>query len=183
MSTLAYGTLTRRREEAPVSRGRSSLPGVKGYVDAVAALVPTEVLAFHALALQFTTETVETEGAGAVGSAAGEVIPTEDGEAVTAITDPVTLRWVFVGLLLAAPILYVVAHRRNHRGWHASDTVRMLIPPIAFVAWTMLQKSTAFDAVAGGIADAPRFLIASAAAIVVGLMARELAFKADATPP
>jgi hypothetical protein len=185
LSTLAYGLLSKRREETePVEkRGDSSIDGVKGYVDAVAALVPAEVLAFHALALQFTTDTVESEGEGSVTSEAGERVTTENSESVTVITDPAVLKVVFFALIVAAPLLYVFAHRRKHPGWHRSDWLRMTIPAAAFVAWTMLQKSTAFDAIVPAMADAPRFLIAAAAAVILGLAAQELAYKADGSHP
>jgi hypothetical protein len=145
--------------------------------------VPAELLAFHALALQFTTETVESEGDGSVTSEGGEEVSTESSEAVTVITDPAVLKVVFIGLIIAAPLLYIVAHRKLHPNWHRSDWLRMLIPAVAFVAWTMLQKSTAFDAIAPGMTEAPRFLIAAAAAVVLGFIAQELAYKADGDHP
>lgn len=58
MSTLAYASLTRRREQAPRGESmRNAPPGVNSYVDALAALVPAEVLSVHALILAVTTET------------------------------------------------------------------------------------------------------------------------------
>ena len=184
MSSIAYGVLTKKREEtAPVPKGETSLNGVKGYVDAVAAPVPAEVLAFHALALQFTTETVQSEGEGSVASEEGETAKTEDAEAVTIITDPTALKVVFIVLVIAACALYLVGHRRQHKGWHRADVARMLIPGAAFVVWTMLQKSTAFDAIAATFAETPRFLLAAGAAVFLGWLARELAYKADGSHP
>lgn len=184
MSTLAYGVLTKRREKAgAVERNETSLSGIKGYVDAVAALVPAEVLAFHALALQLTTETVESQGKGSVRSAEGATVTTQDAEVVTVITDPGTLKVVFIALTLAAPLLYAIGHRYQHQGWHRADWLRMLVPGAAFVVWTMLQKSTAFDAIAASLAEAPRFLIAVGLAVLLGFLARELAYKADGSHP
>jgi hypothetical protein len=58
----------------------------------------------------------------------------------------------------------------------------MVIPPLAFVGWTMLQKSTAFDAIAllvpGGISDAPRYAIAVIGAIVISAGATVLSYQA-----
>jgi hypothetical protein len=52
MSTLAYGALTRKREGAePRHSNREDPPELKGYVDALAALVPAEVLSLHAFAI------------------------------------------------------------------------------------------------------------------------------------
>jgi len=62
MSTLAYAAITRARETA--TRGTSTTekpPGVRTYIDALAALVPAEVLAAHATILTFTTRTFESK--------------------------------------------------------------------------------------------------------------------------
>lgn len=185
MSSFAYGVLTGAREETePVpKKGESSLGPVKAYIDAVAALVPAEILAFHALALQFTTESVEAKADETIPGAGGESIEAAKADPVTVITDPTALKWVFVGLLIAAPLLYWLAHRREHASWHASDWLRMLVPALAFVAWTMLQKSTAFDALDVGMSDTARTLAAAALAVVLGLAATQLAYKADGSHP
>jgi len=49
MSTLAYQAITKRRDEATPGTSDATSPGVGKYVDALAALVPAEVLAAHAL--------------------------------------------------------------------------------------------------------------------------------------
>ena len=57
MSTIAYAQFTTRREAAaPGTSTSASPPGVKTYVDALAALVPAEVLTLHALILSVTTK-------------------------------------------------------------------------------------------------------------------------------
>ena len=68
MSTLAYAALTARREEAsPGTSTTSGAPGMRTFVDALAALVPAEVLSVHAAVLSFTTNTAPAqEGGGAV---------------------------------------------------------------------------------------------------------------------
>jgi hypothetical protein len=131
MSTLAYAQLTTKREEAPPRTSSSqSPPGVKTYVDTFAALVPAEVLTLHAMILSATTK-IETN--------------------TTIITATETLTWAFYGLLIVSIGLYVaprlLAKERNHLDW-----IRMLIPPLALVGWTMLQRTTAFDAVCPGMA-------------------------------
>src|SRR4051794_7364855 len=95
MSTLAYGALTRKREEAaPDQSTTTAPPGVKTYVDALTALVPAEILALHAFIISVTTKTEKNAA----------------GESVTTITDPATLKWVFWALLILSVVLYAGAH-------------------------------------------------------------------------
>lgn len=107
----------------------------------------------------------------------------EVGEAVTTITEPGTLRGVFWALIALSIFLYVVGLRHRWGQWDRWEVVRAAIPALAFVAWTMLQKSTAFDAVAPGFEDAPRFAVAAIGAAVLGVVAALLARKADEKPP
>lgn len=163
MSTLAYAALTRRRTQA--TRGTSfstSPPGVTKYTDALAALVPAEVLTLHAVMLSLTTKTTQVEG----------------GNSVTEITDPRTLCWTFGVLCVLSIFLYSFARIRGG-GFDFLDVVRALIPPVAFVAWTMLQKSTAFDAVCPKLEVAPRTGIALLIALILGTVAGVLADEAD----
>lgn len=165
MSTLAYAALTRKREEAaPNTSSSTSSPGVRSYVDVLAALVPAEVLTAHAVVLSFTTTTQKNQV----------------GDMVTTITQAGTLRWVFVALLLLSVGLYV-ANSLKH--WDRWDFARMLIPPLAFVGWTMLQKATAFDAVAPDLGQASRSAIAVIGAIVLAVIAGLLAYQADQKNP
>jgi hypothetical protein len=55
----------------------------------------------------------------------------------------------------------------------------MLIPAFAFIAWTMVQKSTAFDAWFPGADDAPRYFGAIVATVLLGTLAARLATNAD----
>ncbi len=164
MSTLAYAAMTRLRTAAPpgTSKEQGGSPGVKTYADALAALVPAEVLAAHGAILTFTTETRN--------------------QTVT-ITDPGALKVAFYGLIVISAILYVMG-RLPQSKWHGWDWIRMLIPPLAFVGWTMLQKATAFDAVApGSLTSGIRAVIAILGGIVLGAAAAALAYKADQKPP
>jgi hypothetical protein len=102
------------------------------------------------------------------------------GEAVTTITEPGTLVFVFWALIVVAIALYAAGH--GLKNWARLDYVRMLIPPTAFVLWTMLQRSTAFDAVGSGLTDAPRTAIAVIGAILLGTLATTLSRKADEQP-
>jgi cellobiose-specific phosphotransferase system component IIC len=166
MSSLAYGALTRKREEAQPGRSTDDeSPGLKTHIDALAALVPAEVLAAHAAVLSFTTETTESP----------------NGEKTTSITDAATLRWVFVALLALSIAFYIGGHLR--KSWDKWDWLRMLIPPAAFVGWTMAQKATAFDAVAPGWTSNTRYAAAIIGAIVLGGLAALLSGKADEKTP
>jgi hypothetical protein len=127
-------------------------------VDALAALVPAEVLAAHATILTFTTNTEDT---------------------VVTLTDKPALSIAFYGLIVLSMILYVVG-RLIKSSWDAWDWLRVLIAPLAFVGWTMLQKATAFDAVApAALTSGTRNVIAILGGIVLGVIAAGLAYKAD----
>jgi len=163
MSTLAYAALTNRRDASqPGTSTTTSAPGVRAYIDALSALVPAEVLTLHALILPTTTAT-----------------KIEGGQTRTVITEPQTLKWSFGALILLSVGLYVVPRLRK---WDRLDFVRAAVPPAAFVTWTMLQRSTAFDAVAPAMASAPRTVVALFAAVLLGLVAGGLAVKADRKP-
>jgi hypothetical protein len=163
MSTIAYAALTAKREDAQPNTSSTISPGVRSYVDVFAALVPTEVLAAHAVLLSFTTTT-----------------KTVAGQSVTTITDAGTLQLVFYALLVISAGLYIGVHAKH---WDRFDYLRMLIPPLAFVGWTMLQKSTAFDAVAPGVSMSARFTVAVLGAIVLSGIAGALAYQADQQQP
>jgi hypothetical protein len=169
MSTLVYGAVTRKRDEAPQDESTGTAPpGVKTYVDALAALVPAEVLALHAFIVEISTDTVKVKG-----------------KAVTTITDPSTLEAMFyVGIGLS--VLLFAAGRISIAKitWEPLDWVRMLIPAAAFVGWTIVQKSTAWDAVSpDSLSDGTRALIGAAGAIVLGLLAAGLGTKLDRSAP
>lgn len=164
MSTIAYAAMTRTRSvAAPRTTIKSASPsGITTYVDALAALVPSEILALHAFFLTFTTKT-------------------ENG--IITITEPQALGAAFYILIALAIILYV-ASRLKGGAWDRLDYLRAVIPGMAFVGWTMLQKATAFDAVAGNqMNQAMRNIIALTGAAVLGAIAAALARKADAKQP
>lgn len=170
MSTLMYSALTAKRKTAAENTSTTtSPPGVKTYVDAVAALVPAEVLALHAVIM-----------------ATGATKTTKDpmtGEPVTTIVEPTTLKWTFVALIVITPILYViglVVQKKRLQPW---DAARAALPALALVAWTMLQKATVFDAVAPDLRVFPRTVIALFGAVVIGAVAGLLGMKLDKEPP
>lgn len=166
MSTLAYAEFTNRRDAAQPGTSRTNAPpGVKTYVDALAALVPAEVLSLHALMLSATT------------SINGDT---------TTISDANTLSAAFGGLLILAAGLYALP-RWLAKKWDRLDWIRVLIPPLAFVGWTLLQRSTAFDAVLEvtqrTFGDGPRTVVGLFLAVILGVIASTLAYKADQKPP
>jgi len=166
MSTLVYATLTSTREkEPPNTTTTESPPGVKTYVDALAALVPMEVLTLHGLILPLTTKTTQTTNGNSVG-----------------ITEPVTLFWVFFVLLAISIGLYVIPRIQNGK-WDRLDYLRAAIPPLAFIGWTMLQKATAFDAVWPSLGEVPRTVVALIGGFILGVVATKLAYKADQKVP
>jgi hypothetical protein len=162
MSTLLYAELTSKRDAAQPGRSQTDgQPGVKTYVDALAALVPAEVLTVHGVILTVTT---------AVDAG------------VTTITHPQTLAVMFWVLLVMATGLYA-AWRLYHKRWDDWDWLRMLLPPLSLLGWLMLQRSTAFDAVWPTLDAGPRTAAAVVLAVVLGAAAVMLAYKADQSDP
>ncbi len=176
MSTLAYATITARREKAPpgtsmtpgaVAPGAPGAataggPGIGAWIDAATALVPAEVLAVHAFLIQQVTSTTQ--------DAAGHPVAT-----ISSVGNAQVLFWVLLALSAA---IYVAAHVKS---WDRWDFVRMLIPAAAFVLWSTLQNGTAFDAVASW-SEFTRYLIGVIGVIGLGYLARVLAYKADGEP-
>jgi hypothetical protein len=169
MSTLAYAMLTTKRQADQVEllkmqkdnqTDEKSATGVKTYVDALAALVPAEVLALHALILSVTTEVT--------GNA-------------TIISEPLTLAWAFAGLLLLSVGLYV-APRMLAKKWDNLDYLRMLIPPLSLLGWTMLQRATAFDAVFPDMSSAARTVCGLFLGVILGAAATWLSYEANQKP-
>lgn len=168
MSTLLYSALTTKRLAADVGTSTSSgQPGISTYVDAMAALVPAEVLTAHAVIIGYATTTSTNA----------------HGQKSTAITDPGWLQFAFYALIAISVIFYVSGRLTSNQKFQRMDALRMLIPPAAFVLWTMLQKTTAFDAVAPSFSASGRSILAILLAVAVGIFANALGVKADQSPP
>jgi hypothetical protein len=182
MSTMAYGVISAQRQAA--SKGQSKeekSPGFGSYVDVMAALVPVEILAANAALLPVMSTTSQDPKSGA---------------AVTTITEPSTLKLVFWLSIVACVLLYVasqLARAKKERAaadkgkaaarWGYANWVRMLIPAGAYVGWTMLQKSTAFDAIAPSMNQSLRLTLAVFAAIALAVVAKALSDQADGQAP
>jgi hypothetical protein len=106
--------------------------------------------------------------------------------ASTTISEPKTLAGAFIGLAAVAVGLYAVP-RLIAKKWDRLDLFRVLIPPLSFAGWTMLQRSTAFDAVLEvcqrTMADGARTVVALFLAVVLAGVASALAYQADQKPP
>lgn len=185
MSAALYGALNAQREATEGEKSkRDKSPGFGTYVDVVAALVPAEILAANALLISLMVSTKK-----------------ESGKSVTTITDPGSMKLMFVLSIVLSIVLYVLGDRTRARvaarkreeevgndeveviSWGGWNYLRALIPAAAYVAWTMLQKATAFDAVAPDMSAAKRAVIAVFVAIVLGAIAKGLGDKADNSEP
>ena len=165
MSIIGYAAITNGRDASnPGATFRDATDETtnskKTYIDALAALVPAEVLAAHALVISYATKTENK---------------------VATITDPDTLWIAFWSLCTVSLILYAVPRAIGGR-WEKRDWGRLFIPCFAFVGWTMLQTTSAFDAVFS-ITQPRRALYAIILALVLGAVATALAYKIDQKQP
>ena len=176
MSTLLYESLTNTREAAKAKTALTfetvkpdatkASRSVSKMVDTVAALVPLEVLAAHAALLGVVSQSTD---------------PADKGPVQVTITDEAwaTRFWWF--LLIAAVALYAIPHLAKH-GWDRWDFIRAAIPAGAFVAWTMLQKATLFDAIVDW-SNLTRVGLGTFIALVALVASKSLAEKAEEKNP
>jgi hypothetical protein len=179
VSTVAFGALTTRREKSDSGTSKTDQPpGLNSYIDILAALVPAEVLAIHAIIIAAVTTT----------NPGGQ----------TQITQPGTLRlafWLLVGL---ATVLFVLGRRPTptpaaalqqsgttvprwqHLEWQ--DLIRVAIPPAAFVGWTMLEPASVWNVVVPNMSTGTRTLIALVGAVLLAAVTKALASHSDNKP-
>ena len=183
MSTFAFGALSapseavpdtpRFRQLKPAAETTASATKVGKYVTVVAGLVPAEVLAAHAAIVG--------------------VAVTVDKKATPPVTtlDKPALQFAFWGLIVVCVLLYVAGKytakqvtdgKAKAVKWTLGDVVRAAIGPIAFVAWTMIQKDTAFDAVAPAASEGLRNSIAIVVAVGLAATAAAIGYKTPETP-
>jgi hypothetical protein len=154
MSSIAFGALARKRQEAPANKSTDDAPpGLRSYIDTLAALVPAEVLAMHTAVMHSTTKT--TKG--------------PHGKDVVTITNPDLLTWAFRAMILASVVFYVAGFQKKR--WTRPAFFGAFIPPIAFVLWTMAQNPSAFNAEAPSIPIDTREVIVALATPFVALAA------------
>lgn len=179
-------------EDAPAKEPAT----VNGYVEAMAALIPAEVLALHALILGATTRIVPANTIDTAARAAITGTPEAAGATagtITLISDAASLEAAFWLLGLMSMALYLVpriyaawtAAKADNTNWRAqmgaADWARAAIPPLAFTGWTMLQRATAFDATFPQLTESQRTVFGLLLAAVVIAAASWLAYKP--TPP
>lgn len=174
MSTLAYGTMTNLRQIAQPGTSRTtSAPGTGPYVDVLAALVPSEVLVAHAAIVAATSTTTKQP---------------KDGSTIESVATTINAAdmWLLGNslwwLMIVAVVLFVLA-RRAGGTWEKYDWLRMLIAPLAFFGWTMLQRASAFDAAFPGVSMSERNVYAILLALIFSAVTAALAIKADKAPP
>jgi len=167
MSSFAYGALTGRRVAASQNTSFTTTPGIKVYADTLAALVPAEAIALSGFLTKICTKTQPTN---------------DDSSPLLAVTEPTTLKWAFVGLLVLAPVLYALGRLAAGGAWKKADWIRLVIPAAAFWAWAMLQNATGFDVFFPDLRDVPRLAIAAFASVALAALAAALAYKADKDP-
>jgi hypothetical protein len=180
MSSYVYGTLSRKRlaasadetlvyAQAKQGADRPRGPGgldstskevVSHWQDVLVALVPAEVLAFHGVAMTVGTTT----------TGSGDDTTT----VITAPNEMIIVYWVLVALAFG---LYL----GGARSLKVQDIVRATVASVAFVLWTLIQPSTAFDAFAWNPSTLVRLMIALAGAAVLAFIVNLLASKADKT--
>jgi hypothetical protein len=134
------------------------------YIDALAALVPAEALAFYAgIVIPNATHTSSVNGRN-----------------VTVISNPGLLEWSCAGLLALSSLLYIVGRKKGQL--HPWDVLRFFIPPMAFAAWLLVQNPSVWDSWWPGSSIGARAVLAAFVAIVLGIAASALGQQADAMP-
>lgn len=138
MSTIMYARLTREAENhdelRPTDAGGTPAQRAAAFGERVAALVPSEVLLIYGFVL------------------AVAVSKADDGS--TTIKNSTLLKWSLPGLAALAILLFIIAKTGQ---WKPADWVRMLIPGVSFVAWTLLTTTSglslfsSFEWVANGV--------------------------------
>jgi hypothetical protein len=167
VSIIGYAAITNTRAGSVPGEAftdaedtRETEKSKKKYIDALAALVPAEVLAAHALVMTWATKTENK---------------------VVTITDAELLSFAFYALCIVSLILYAIPRYFGGRlDWW--DGVRLFIPALAFVGWTMLQPMSAFDAVSS-LAQPWRWTYAVILAMILGMAAGLLAYEIDKKAP
>ena len=117
------------------------------------------------------------------------IVTTTNAQGQTQITDSVTLRWAFWLLIGLSIALFIVGRRpvrqksmgavSGWQRWEGQDWLRILIPPVAFVGWTMLQRTSVWNAVAPHMSGGMRILIPMVGAVVLAAVTKALATHAD----
>jgi hypothetical protein len=154
MSSFLFGRL---RATPPTVQGAAS--GADGgnndkLLAIVTAVVPADVLAIHAAGFAYFTTT----------TTAGD-------QTSTTITNPGRAQLLFVFCVVASALLTWGGLKRKPSGEVAA---RVALPPMAFMAWSLLTIPSAFDGFHLGLDEFVRFLIAAGLVVVVVTSASRL---------
>src|SRR6202042_2119743 len=95
------------------------------------------------------------------------------------ISDPALLQWSCAGLLALSGLLYLVG--RQQVLLSPLDVLRLFISPMAFAGWMLVQNPAVWDSWWPGSSIGERTVIATFAAILLGVAANLLGQQADAT--
>lgn len=166
MSAILYGVLSKEKRKVAFA---NEDPDLKNYLDVLTSLVPADVLVIHAVILSFTTTQVDGGGSKII-----------DGTAKTTLIGAwfvlIALSWV---LFCVPKLIPKVLKIDQSEEWDKLDYARMVIPSIAFIGWSMLQKMTAFDAVFPEFPQGPRTLIAIIIAILLIIFTSFVSMKVN----
>jgi hypothetical protein len=154
MSSLAFGRLVRLDAQARVRGVSGEDTADNKLIAGLAALIPVEVIAAHALVLGATTAT--------------------DASGTTTITASAPLSASFWGLLALSMAFYLVG--RGFANWTSVDWLRLALPPLAFVLWTALIGTSALSPWVAGLDHA---WVTVAAVLLAGVL---LALSAAVAP-
>ena len=168
MSTLTYAVLTTKRKDEISAVKISALPR---FIDTISALAPVEALLIHAIVANATIE--------------------RDAGSTWKISDTMALQWLW-GVLIAFTVAGYVASRKLSSPVReasaetsrkdplcAADFARCLIPGLALVAWLMLERPSAFDAVAAELDGTCRLIISLSTFGVLAVVATVLQPRPD----
>jgi hypothetical protein len=151
MSSFAYGRLV-RQQELPIAGSRDAAAAKaeeNKLVTAVAALIPTEIVALHGLILSVTTST-QPDGS-------------------TTIANPEPLKWSLFVLIGLAVVVYLIG--RGFKEWKRVDFLRVFIPPFAVVVWTGIVGTSALTPWVVGLSIYPTWVVIGAGLLGVLLVA------------
>ncbi|MEL6446066.1 MAG: hypothetical protein AAF089_14740 [Bacteroidota bacterium] len=162
------------------------------YITAVLALLPSEVIVLHSAFMAYATRQETEQGDSGV-QGQDIAITVVNGSADSAassilIVEPQPLAFAFVFLLVASLLLYVVGRVQTGQWQWSKDLFRMLIPPIAFTAWCLLEPLTAIDGLLNvlewteDVTEAWRSVVGLSTAVIVSMAATALAYQTPGTP-
>jgi hypothetical protein len=168
MSSTVYGAISRKRDEAAADTSKTAQPpAISTYADTLTALVPAEVLAVYEGVLVSLTIRSEENQAGAL---------------EMTITNPTLLLIGSLVLVFVSIAFYWAG--QQFKGWgQPINWVRMLMPPIAFIIWMVLQTPSAFDVLWPNVDQGWRVFGAVIGALLLGLLTAWLANWADKEQP